>query len=216
MSNLDLDKMNLKTGDLLLFNGTTFWFSRLVERVTHSPWSHVGIVLKDPTYINQALTGYYLLESGEESEPDAEDGANKFGVQISDLRDVLEGYGGKVVVRHLEIEVPDMENKLVEIHNTVHNKPYDINLCDLLETKLNINFPTPYFNWKILNYFRKDHRRTDTFFCSALVAYIYTELGLLPNDTQWTCCEPDYFSEKNTQSQITKGALGQEITLVDH
>ena len=97
LDNLD----QLKTGDILLFNEKSFWFSRLVEYWTGSPWSHVAIVLRDPTYLDPKLTGLYLWESGEEDFPDAEDHQMKFGVQITDLKKVISEYDGKIVVRKL-------------------------------------------------------------------------------------------------------------------
>src|SRR3989304_23762 len=99
MQNFNLDQLN--TGDVLLFNEKKYWFSWLVEYWTGSPWSHVAIVLRDPIYLDPKLTGLYLWESGEEYFPDAEDNKIKFGVQITDLKKVISGYQGKIVVRKL-------------------------------------------------------------------------------------------------------------------
>ena len=50
---------NLKTGDILLFSGHTKgamqYFSDMIKYGTHSNYSHVAMVLKDPTYFNLSL-----------------------------------------------------------------------------------------------------------------------------------------------------------------
>ena len=74
----------LETGDLLLFSGNYF-LSKIIEYFTDCNYSHVGIVLKDPKYLDPKLIGFYLLQSGEEYFKDSEDNKFKIGVQISDL-----------------------------------------------------------------------------------------------------------------------------------
>ena len=59
---------NLKTGDILLYSAQLSWnpmswFGKLIEYVTKKPYSHVGIVLKDPTWIKPDMKGLYLWES---------------------------------------------------------------------------------------------------------------------------------------------------------
>ena len=47
---------DLKTGDLILFCGKdTGWlkyFSEMIKYTSHSNYSHVGMILKDPTFIH--------------------------------------------------------------------------------------------------------------------------------------------------------------------
>ncbi len=45
---------NLETGDLLLFHGSTF-LSLFLEYMGQSKYSHVGIILKNPSFINESL-----------------------------------------------------------------------------------------------------------------------------------------------------------------
>ena len=90
---------SLESGDILLFHGEGFWFSSLVEWITGSKFSHVAMVLKDPTYIHESLKGLYMIESGEEKFPDAISHRIIRGVQVVDLSKVLETYTGKVYVR---------------------------------------------------------------------------------------------------------------------
>ena len=60
--NIDWSKFD--TGDIILFSGKNSWFSLMVEYFTSSPFSHIGIVLKNPTQIDPKLKGLHLLESG--------------------------------------------------------------------------------------------------------------------------------------------------------
>ena len=48
----DYETFNLKTGDLLLFDFENYlgfgFFSYLIKKITHSNYSHIGMILKDP------------------------------------------------------------------------------------------------------------------------------------------------------------------------
>lgn len=202
---------NLQTGDLLLFGGSSFWFSKLVRVFSKSQWSHIGMILRDPTYIDPALTGLYLWESGEEDYTDAEDHIKKFGVQINDFTTLLkEGYDGYICYRKLHTDMPksELENKIKTIHEAVHNKPYDVHLFDFLEASSKVSdvekIDTPVSRpW---SWFKVNHRHNDRYFCSALAGFIYTELGLLPPQTNWTECTPQFFSsEENPTMKLTAG-----------
>ena len=66
-----MDKYNLKTGDLILFdNGGCNIFSSLIKYFTSSEITHIGMILKDPIFINSSLKGIYVWESNWEGEPD--------------------------------------------------------------------------------------------------------------------------------------------------
>ena len=59
---IDLDK--LKTGDLLLFSAHLSFnplniFSLLIEFFTKRPYSHIGMILRDPTWIKPDLKGLF-------------------------------------------------------------------------------------------------------------------------------------------------------------
>ena len=89
---IDLDK--LKTGDLLLFSAHLSFnplniFSLLIEFFTKKPYSHIGMILRDPTWIKPDLKGLYLWESTFEGTPDPQDGKIKLGVQITPIEKVL-------------------------------------------------------------------------------------------------------------------------------
>ena len=177
-----LEKLDVKTGDILLMGTKNFWFSRIIEFVSGCQWSHVGIILKNPTWIDASLQGYYLWQSGTEDFPDAESGKNKFGVRIDDLAEVLMTYDGYASVRRLNIPlgIPDMNSKLTQIHNDLKDKPYDLDILDFICADKNVETSDSWFSG-----FSK---KKNTFFCSAMVGYIYCKLGLLPENTEWSKC----------------------------
>ena len=77
----------LKTGDILLCGSgprerwPLSWFSYLIKLYTHSPYSHVAMVLVDPSFIHPALKGTFVWESSNGSTPDPQDNKQKLGVQ---------------------------------------------------------------------------------------------------------------------------------------
>lgn len=73
---------DLKTGDIVLFNCQKGIIGKFIQWITNSYYSHVGIVLKNPTFIKENLNGLYLWESGRESFGDSEDNQIKFGVSL--------------------------------------------------------------------------------------------------------------------------------------
>jgi len=176
---------NLKTGDLIFFTGHTQgwlkYFSSLIEYTTHSNYSHIGMILKDPTFLSPSLKGTYVWESGWEGEYDPQDNKIKLGVQITPLREILENFSNsKAIIR--KINCPPLtftDEKLREIHTTVYDKPYDVIPKDWIQA-----------------FFRKDGepQKTDRFWCSALVGYIYTKCGILKSDTDWSILRPSDFS----------------------
>jgi len=190
----------LDTLDILLLNGQGFWFSYLIEWSTWNNFSHIGIVLKSPTWLDPSLTDIYFLESGMESRPDALDHQIKFGVQITPLRPLLKEYDGHIYYRKLNSlafrDHPEYYyQKMIQIHAIIHDKPYDDNLFDLLKAELRLRLG--------------NCRKTSEFFCSALVGFIYTQLGFLPADTNWDLLQPKDFDVKyKVQSEMDRQHLG--------
>lgn len=72
--------------------------------------------------------------------------------------------------------------KLKKIHEVVYNKPYDLHISDWIEA-----------------YCKKDPnpQKTSRFWCSALTAFIYTKLGLFPENLDWSIMTPSFFSSEN-------------------
>ena len=159
--------------EIVLFRGEGYWFSYVVEWFTWSRFSHVGIILKDPIYIHPNLSGTYLFESGTETVNDAEDGVNKFGVQITDWNTIYSNYTGEIWKRSLKpYEKKEVIQELLEkAHNVVHNKPYDTKMIDLIRIELEKKWG--------------DCQRKNSFVCSALISFILVALNLLDPKTTW-------------------------------
>ena len=68
------------------------YFSSLIRFGTHSDYTHVGVILKDPTFINPVLKGLYVWESGYEGTPDPQDNKIKVGVQITPLFEMIQNF----------------------------------------------------------------------------------------------------------------------------
>lgn len=175
-------KYEFNTGDILLFHGEDYFFSYVIEFFDKSPYSHIGIILKDPIYINPKLKGYYLLESGTETFPDAENNEKKFGVQISSLEKIFDDYTGKIYYRKLHCNRDnDFYTNLKKAHSIVHNRPYDLNPIDWIKAAFHIK--------------TGNEQKKTTFWCSALTSFIYVMLNFLPNDIPWTIIAPIDFSQ---------------------
>ena len=205
MTNNFLEK--LQTGDLVLVNGhsTNFFyklFDNLIKYGTHSNYTHVGFIVRDPNFIDNPLKGIYIWESSWEGTPDPQDGKVKLGVQLTLLQDfVKNNKGNKILFRKLECsENTFTTEKLKNIHTVVYNKPYDIVPKDWIEALL-----------------RKDDnpQKTNRFWCSALVGYIYTRCGLLKADTDWSILRPCDFSLDGQTVEILNGSLYNEEVLLD-
>jgi hypothetical protein len=181
-----MSEFNLKTGDLILFdNGRCNPISYLIKFFTESEITHSGVILKDPDFIDPSLKGYYVWESGWEGKPDPQDGEIKFGVQITPFDEICDNYKQKnsaIFIRRINCPPEYFNaNKLKEIHNTVYDKIYDCFPPDLMQAIM-----------------RKDihPQKTNRFWCSALVGYIYTQCQILNNATDWSILRPSDFTEK--------------------
>lgn len=181
-----------ETGDILLFSEKTFIPSRMIEYFTESKYSHVGIILKDPTFINESLKGIYILEStGFSNVNDVENNKKKVGVQIRDFRKVYDDYNGAIYWRKLNVNrTIEFYDRLTEAHKVIHNKPYDTKPRDWIATLFDIE--------------RKNIQLTDRFFCSAMVSYVYKVLGFLPEDTPWSIIRPKDLGTEDVENNRIK------------
>lgn len=191
-----------QTGDILLYN-SSYWYSRLIELATGSLFSHIAIILRDPTYINPKLTGLYILESSYEDIPDSNTGKKVWGVQIIPLQHVIDGYKnsymGNLYYRKLESEkTEEFYTTLTKCINHVEGDKYDMNPIDWLKAKYDIQ----------LGNIHKD----STFWCAALVGYVYSCLGYIDKNTPWTILPPKKFSHyENDKLTFTNCVLHPEI-----
>ena len=182
-----MDYSKLKTGDILLFDycggGISGYISKLIKYFTESKYTHIGMIVCDPDFTYPPLKGIYIWESGFENIPDPENKKIKYGVQFTPIEKILSEYKNKgyVYLRKLKCNKINISNKKLKIiHEKVHNKPYDINIFDWLEA-----------------YTKHDlqPKKTDRFWCSALIGYIYTKLNIISSNTDWSILRPSDFSE---------------------
>lgn len=173
-----------QTGDILLYN-SQYWYSRLIEWGSGSKFSHISIILRDPTFINKKLNGLYILESSYEDIPDSNTGEKVWGVQIIPLQHVLDeyqkSYVGNLYYRRLETEKDEsFYNKLKECVTHTEGDKYDLNPLDWFKAEFQLDVGNT--------------RKENTFWCSALVGYVYCQLGFIDQDISWSILPPRKFS----------------------
>ena len=88
-------RSDLKTGDLVLFSGATF-FSSVIKWVIGGKWSHVGVVVRSRHFPGRVL----LWEATTLADlADVETGRAASGVQLVYLSDRLARYAGEFKLR---------------------------------------------------------------------------------------------------------------------
>lgn len=207
-----------KTGDLLLCHHGSInqtygdWlmgkFTSLIDLFTASPYSHIAMVLRNPTFLSEPVPfGLYVWESSYDPNiPDPQDGTtHKIGVRITPFVPFLELYkqsGGRVVHRPLvgtHVEACFSNQNLRKVHDTVYKKPYDLKPADWIAAAMHPQKEYPC--------------TTSRFWCSALVAYIYRQCGVLASDTQWTTMRPCDFDL--TTDAVLQYTSPDEVKLSD-
>ena len=193
-----LHKIRMETGDVLLFEsrykGAFGWWAWIVSLVTRSKYTHVALVLKDPTYICKEYKGLYVIECG------SEEWESRWGVLVSPLQKILDDDSHSHVYHRALHTSIDVDLLMPSIYTTVMNKTYDTNLLELLGNELKS---------KLL----ANPRELDRFVCSSLVGYIFTALGALPKETKWFFMQPKHFSQSNTTLPLVRSSLGPEIEI---
>lgn len=178
---------SLKTGDILLFSAElTFnpisWFAKLIEIFTKSPYSHVGMILRDPIWISSEMKGLYLWESSYEGTPDPQDGKIKLGVEITPMEQILKKtYDSKIWYRKINCPNDKLTVfNLMKTHSEVYDKPYDFHPGDWIEAYIR----------------KKGIPTTERYFCSAFVGFVYTTCNILSKDTDWSIIRPSDFADE--------------------
>lgn len=187
-STLDLD-LDLDTGDILLFSKyrhlSTFykWFNGAIEAFTHSPYCHVAIVIRDPIWLGKGL---YVMESTSGEVPSVETHKKAYGVQMTTLEARLHRSGRPDIhVRRLKHGREKFAPELMKtIHSVVHGLPYDGNVLNFLRAAR--------------RHRDLDVHETEQMFCSALVAYILVQVGVLSEHESWSEVTPGDFASTNT------------------
>ena len=187
------DLSKLDTGDIILFSSQwswnpISWFAKAIEYFTDSPYSHIGIILRDPVYIDSDLRGLYLWESSFNGTPDPQDGNIKLGVQITLMKELLKSRHETIWWR--KINCPSNKFTVFNImktHDEVYKKPYDFMPKDWIEA---------------YNRQDADPQKLNRLFCSALAACIYTKCKVLIGDTDWSIVRPSDFAIENDGKYI--------------
>lgn len=153
----------LNTGDIVLFSGKGF-ISWLIKKVTQSPWSHIGLVLK-----STELDSILLWESTTLNNiPNLENGRVTSGVQLSSLSERIRHYKGTVGIRILEHRrTPEFISTILALKDEVRGRKYEQNKIKLIRSALDL------FWWQ------RNRKDLNSIFCSELVAEAYQRLGLL-------------------------------------
>ncbi len=158
-------RSDLKTGDLVLFSGASF-FSSVIKWAIGGKWSHVGVVVRLPAFPGRVA----LWESTRLADlADIETGRASAGVQLVWLSERLAGYHGEFKLRALDRPITlEMEAGLAKRRGELGGRPYEQQRLELLEAALD--------GW----FGALMHERLGSLFCSELVAEAYQALGLLP------------------------------------
>ena len=204
-SSFSQDNLEFQTGDIILLSYDV-WYSRLIEYFGYSKYSHVAMILKDPIFIDSKLKGYYVIESGYEDVVDITDGKIKYGVQVNKYEDFIKKTGKYAYYRKLDVNYEkrkEFNDKLKEIYQEIHDKPYNINPIDWIKGKIIIN-TNSFKNFK--------DQKTTSFWCSSLIAYIYDKLELI-EDCPWTLIAPREFSGEGNLIKFKECCLGKVIKL---
>ena len=180
---------NFNTGDIILcianksYNSLSdilySYFDSFIQLFSNSKYTHCGMILKNPVINNFHYEGVFLWEANLEHILDIEDNRYHFGVTIIPLNQFIKTYNGKIFHRKIDPIIQITNKELQNIHDVVHDKPYDIVPMDWI--------------FEIFKYDNKP-QKTDRFWCSALLGYIYTKLGFLDKNTDWSILNPGDFS----------------------
>lgn len=192
------DKDSLKSGDIVLCHGYNPkgldpGIDGVIEFFTHSPWEHVAMIIKNPSWIDASLSdGLYIYQSGTgpNSYPDVING-NLRGVTLNHLDDFLANRQ-HIYIRSLENFTWDKnaKEKFLKAFAESHGKPYDTNWWNWFCTGINSFFC--YGKCKLSNCCVKRH--TNNFWCSALISYMYVKMGLFPESLDWSEQTPVFFA----------------------
>jgi hypothetical protein len=189
---MKLDKFvqECKTGDIILCSGTK-WYSRIIEWFFNSPISHVGLIYRD---VNTAQIYFFQSE--------LRNGAK--GVRLTPIHILLDDYksGRYYALYYRQLKV----NRNKKFHNIVN---YILNIT------LKKNYDTDPFDWLriVIRHDFGKIQKTNSFICSALVAFAYIQLGYLDQYVSWSTLTPNQFSSQNNHHLQFKCTLTTDILL---
>lgn len=146
----------LKTGDIVFCSGG-YLFSKIIQRLTKSTWSHVAVIYKD-----EELGRVLLLEA----EPFV-------GIRLIPLSNYLKNYKGKKRPYKGKIIITKLNIAVEKEHL---NKGISFGLDELTR---------PYDNWEIIRIMLRilfkvgKRERNRNYICSELVRDIYAKAGVI-------------------------------------
>ena len=202
---LEIQHSDLQTGDLLFFCDSKTWYNKVIDWATNSDFCHIGMVVKNPNFSGKQYNGLYVIHSTSGELLDIEDNKHKLGVQLTKFVDTIKQYESVFIRRLTTNRNTEFYKKLDHAHTLVHDIPYDFNIKHWLVSA--------FYHWGIWD--QKVKRHTNSFWCSALVGFLYVNMDLLPKDFDWSNWAPCDFSE-NRFTLINNSALSDITLLYTH
>ncbi len=155
----------LDTGDIVLFIGYNTHTSYVASKWSYaSPISHIGIVIK------QSNKNLQIFEASMND-----------GVSLKDLKTKIETYPSEMIaVRRIKDyirteEFNNIVNRFIDDHYAKeHDLKYFEGRMEMIKSAVDLHIP--FTNKEI---FKNHHEALDRFFCSELVALLFSQLGLL-------------------------------------
>lgn len=187
---LDAFVNECKTGDIILCSGTK-WYSRIIEWFFNSPISHVGLIYRD---VNTSEIYFFQSE--------LRDGAK--GVRLTPIKILLDDYKSG---RYYALYYRQL--------NVVRNKKFHNIVKYILNITLKKNYDTDPLDWLriVMRHDFGQIQKTNSFICSALVAFSYIQLGYLNYNVSWSTLTPNQFSSQSTNNLQFKCILSNDILL---
>ncbi|MDG5788366.1 hypothetical protein QA612_12830 [Evansella sp. AB-P1] len=195
-------KEQLKTGDIILFSGQ-YKISKLVEKLEHSDWSHVGMVVRpDPKGEIYFFESTALTNLEDELFHD-----NKTGPKLVKLYDRLKTYGEDLTpyvpplyaVRSIVLTDTSIDETILYNYiNKVHGIP-NPNQWEMI--------------WEVLEgrFLHISSKKSD-YTCSKLVAELYEKLGLFKPKLPLNGYMPKDFSS-NSGLKLEGAYLEEEVVI---
>jgi len=198
--------VGLNTGDIILFQeepkcGSIFKLVDWAIRCwTHSPYSHVGLVVVDPPRVDvttgqvaqradgspDILEGTFVWDSSKHVHRDPMDGKIKFGIALVPIDKYVHdnALDHQTLYKRSPVDPETYAlftpQKMHDLYVKVYGKPYDTQLKHWLAGMFHVLIA----------------RSDNTFNCSAFVSYALTYVGVLDAETNYTIQSPANLSSR--------------------
>lgn len=148
----------LPIGSVVLFSCNDL-IGLTIKNLTHSQWSHSGVIVPNPTSTAPGASSYCLEATG--STKEVLTGTSPH-VRLTPMNDLMRNYNGAISIR--ECKYPLSAEVVQRFVNTYNGRPYEQNLGELMGSVDK----------------RNTAENSDSVFCSELVALGFQEWGILP------------------------------------